>query len=228
MRLGDLVEEVAVVGDNQERAGVLAQLAREPVAGGAVEVVGGLVEEQVLGAADERLGEGHAHLPAAAEVAAGARAILRAEAEAIEDAPDACFDAVAINGVKVVEEPRLPLDQCIERAVAGLFDAARDLFELKLDRQGIGIGAPHLGDQRLLGGEPGLLVEVAEAAAPAPGVAGVRLQLVREQLEDGRLARSVRPHEAGPLAVADDERDIAKHITRPEELGNAIGEEHER
>ena len=43
---GDIVEEVAVVGDDQDRAGIVAQMAFEPVDGLGVEMVGRLVEQQ--------------------------------------------------------------------------------------------------------------------------------------------------------------------------------------
>ena len=46
---GDVVEEVAVVGDDQDRAGILAQMAFEPVDRLGVEMVGRLVEQQQFG-----------------------------------------------------------------------------------------------------------------------------------------------------------------------------------
>ena len=41
-----MVEEIAVVGDDQDRAGIVAQVAFEPADGLRVEMVGGLVEQQ--------------------------------------------------------------------------------------------------------------------------------------------------------------------------------------
>ncbi len=46
---GDVVEEVAVVGDDQDRARIFAQVAFEPGDRFGVEMVGGLVEQQQLG-----------------------------------------------------------------------------------------------------------------------------------------------------------------------------------
>src|SRR5262249_5886920 len=43
---GDVVEEVAVVGDDQNRAGIIAQVTFEPADRLGVEMVGGLVEQQ--------------------------------------------------------------------------------------------------------------------------------------------------------------------------------------
>src|SRR5690606_12653366 len=50
----DAVEEEAIVGDEQERAGLLArEVGLEPLDGVDVEVVGGLVEDRELGARDQ-------------------------------------------------------------------------------------------------------------------------------------------------------------------------------
>ena len=46
---GDVVQEVAVVGDDQDRARIVAQVAFQPVHRLGVEVVGRLVEQQQLG-----------------------------------------------------------------------------------------------------------------------------------------------------------------------------------
>ena len=46
---GDVVEEVAVMGDDQDRARIAAQVAFQPGDGLGVEMVGGLVEQQQLG-----------------------------------------------------------------------------------------------------------------------------------------------------------------------------------
>ena len=59
---GDAVEEVAVVVDGDQRAVVVVQEVLQPMDGIEIEVVGGLVEKQGLGLAEERLGEQDADL----------------------------------------------------------------------------------------------------------------------------------------------------------------------
>ncbi len=54
-----IVEEVAVVRHQEERPGEAVQLLLQPVHRVGVEVVGGLVEEQQVGAGEERPGDGH-------------------------------------------------------------------------------------------------------------------------------------------------------------------------
>jgi hypothetical protein len=53
---GDGVEEVTIVGDADEGAVVVLEEVLEPVDGFEIEVVGGLVEEERLGLAEEGLG----------------------------------------------------------------------------------------------------------------------------------------------------------------------------
>ena len=78
---GDVVEEVAVVGDGDDRARVLVQVVLEPGHALGVEVVGRLVEQQQVGALEQHPAERHAAALAARELgrrrrrpaAAGAR-----------------------------------------------------------------------------------------------------------------------------------------------------------
>lgn len=57
---GYVVEEVAVVGDGDDRAFVLLQMCLEPLDAFGVEVVGGFVEEEDVGLAEQQAAEGHA------------------------------------------------------------------------------------------------------------------------------------------------------------------------
>jgi len=61
----DLVEEVAVVGDENHREGIRAEIFLEPVARLEVEMVRRLVEQQQIRASEQQLGERDAHLPSA-------------------------------------------------------------------------------------------------------------------------------------------------------------------
>ena len=63
----DAVEEIAVVRDEQQRAGIAREPVLEPQHGIEVEVVGGLVEQQEVRAAHQRLREIEPHPPAAGE-----------------------------------------------------------------------------------------------------------------------------------------------------------------
>src|SRR5438045_3328098 len=67
-----MVGDVALVGDHDDRVALAVQLLEQPhdlLAGGGVEVAGGLVREQDGGTHDQRAGDGHALALAAGELA---------------------------------------------------------------------------------------------------------------------------------------------------------------
>ncbi|MDT4830455.1 hypothetical protein FQZ97_639200 [compost metagenome] len=94
------VEEVAVVGDQQQGARIALEPLFEPEDGVEVEVVGGLVEQQQLGRTHQCLGQVQAHPPSAGEVANAAVHLLRAEAEASQQLACAGVGRVAIGAVQ--------------------------------------------------------------------------------------------------------------------------------
>ena len=67
--LGHRVDEVAVVADEQDRAGPLGQVLLQPRHRLDVEVVGGLVEHQQVGSRQHQAGQRDPHAPAARELA---------------------------------------------------------------------------------------------------------------------------------------------------------------
>ena len=56
---GHVVEEVAVVGHGDDRAGVLLQVPLQPGHRLGVEVVGGLVQQQQIGRGEQEPAQGH-------------------------------------------------------------------------------------------------------------------------------------------------------------------------
>ena len=66
---GDVVEEVAIVGDGDDGALVLGEVALEPRDRLGVEVVGGLVEQQQVGRAEQQPAQRDAAALAAGELA---------------------------------------------------------------------------------------------------------------------------------------------------------------
>ncbi len=65
--LRDVVQEVAVVGDGDDRARVLGEEALQPLDRLGVEVVGRLVEQQQVGVLEQQPAQRHASLLAAGE-----------------------------------------------------------------------------------------------------------------------------------------------------------------
>ena len=76
------IQEVAVVGDQQQGAGVVAQPVFQPEDGVQIQVVGRFVEQQQVGRAHQRLRQVQAHPPAAGEVADAAAALFGGEPQA--------------------------------------------------------------------------------------------------------------------------------------------------
>ena len=93
---GDAVEEVAVVRDGDEGAVVAVEEVLEPVDGVEIEVVGGLVEEQRFGLAEEGLREQHADFLAALQLAHLALVQFLGNVEAVEEHGGVGFGGVAV------------------------------------------------------------------------------------------------------------------------------------
>ena len=89
--------------DQQDGALVFSQFLGQPGLRRNVQVVRGLVEQDVIGAVNEHLGQRDAHLPAAAELAAELVLIAGRKAEAVQHAPDALVDTIAVELIEAVE-----------------------------------------------------------------------------------------------------------------------------
>ena len=91
---GDAVDEVAVVGDEQDGAGVVLERVGERLDGAHVEVVGGLVEQQEVGVADEQREQAQAAALAAREHAR--RVFSTSSAVELEAAEQAARDLLVV------------------------------------------------------------------------------------------------------------------------------------
>ncbi len=122
---GDAVEEVAVVGDEEDGAAEAAEVVFEPVEGLGVEVVGGLVEQEEVGLLQQDAAEaGAAQLPAG-EFAQ--KPFLGGDAEGVH-----CFLFAGLERVVVVEmEALLEFSLAVEEAL-GLF-AGGGVLEFAVD-----------------------------------------------------------------------------------------------
>ena len=99
-----VVEEIAVVGDDQDRARIGAQVALEPVDRLGVEMVGRLVEQQEVGLLQQQAAERDAALFAAGEL--GHIGIIRRAAERVHRLLDLAVEIPQALGLDLVLEPR--------------------------------------------------------------------------------------------------------------------------
>ena len=95
------VQQGAVVGDQEDGAGVVDEVLLDPELGLDVEVVCRFVEEEDFGLLEEKLGHGDAHLPAAGELGAIALEVFFLEPEAFEDGLDLGLHQIGVVGVEL-------------------------------------------------------------------------------------------------------------------------------
>ena len=103
---GDVVDagvhEGAVVADDEHGAVVVGDKAAQPLDALEVQVVGGLVQQQQVGVAQEELGQRDTHLPAARELGARALKVGDLKAQAGQDLAGVALELVAAQVLKAV------------------------------------------------------------------------------------------------------------------------------
>ncbi len=99
-----IVEEVAVVGDDQDRARIVAQMAFEPIDGLGVEMVRRLVQQQEVGLLEEQPAERHAAPLAARELRHVG--IVGRTAERLHGLIDLAVEVPEVLGLDLVLQPR--------------------------------------------------------------------------------------------------------------------------
>ena len=180
------VEEFAVVRDQQDAAGIARQILFEPEDGFEVEVVGGLVEQQQVGAVHQRARQVQAHAPAAGEAGDGAFQRVVGETQPVQQLRGARLGTVAVDGfvaVLRVEPGRVVvfLGQCLfQQAQFGI------AVEHELQRGHVGVGD--------------LLFDEGDGLAGLHGdLAAVRLDLAAYQAEQRGFAAAVLADQADAL-----------------------------
>ena len=222
--LRHVVEEVPVVGDRQHAAGVGGEMALQPLHGLRVEVVGRLVEQQQVGLLEQQLAQRHP-----ATLATGQGVDDRVGRRAAQGVHRLVEPAVEVPGRGVVEvglevthlaQQAVVVGVGIGQLLGDLVEAVElplDLVDRLLDVLQHGRA---LGQRRLLlehaDGRPGVEDRVAVVGVLEP----------RHDLEQGRLARAVRPDDADLGAVQERQRDVVEDHLVPVRLAHvAQGED---
>ena len=207
---GDVVEEVAVVGDGDDGALVVGEEALEPRDRLGVEVVRRLVEQQQVGRREEQAAERDAAPLAARERRDVAVAV--GQAQRVHRAVERRVERPGVAAVDLVLHLRLLGEQRVEVGV-GLGEGGRDRVEAveqvaQLAHAVLDVAAHVLGRVEL-----GLLLEQPD------GRAGRELRLAARGLlapghdpQQRRLARAVRPEHADLRPVEERERDVREHL----------------
>ncbi len=185
--LGHVVEEVAVVGDGHDRVRVVLQEAFEPLDALGVEVVGGLVEQQQVGAAEQETAQGDASPLAAREV--GDVGVVGRAAQGIHGDLDVAFEAPGVGGSDLVLQLGLQRADLVVVGI-GVGPHRHDLV-VAVDQALHGGDAVHDVALDVLGRvELGLLSQVADAEAG--GEAGLARVAVVEAGHDPQQAATCR------------------------------------
>ena len=205
---GDVVEEVAVVGDDQDGAGVGDQVLLQPGDGLGVEVVGRLVEQQDVGVLQQQLAEGDAALLAAGEGVDGG--VVGRAAQRLHGDVDLGVEVPEVLGVDLVLQRGHLLHQ---RVGIVLGDLHRDVV-VALEQAALGGDAFHdVAADVERGVELGLLRQEADGdALGGPGLALEVLVLAGHDPEQRRLARAVDADDADLDAGQEAEADVLEDL----------------
>jgi hypothetical protein len=165
----DIVEEVAIVGDEDDVARIVDQMLLQPGDALGVEVVGRLVEQQDVGLFEQQLGQRDAALLAAGQIVD--RAVARRAAQRIHRDLELVVEAPAVDRVDLLLKLAHLRHQRVEVGVLGrIAHDRRDLVEAV---HHVGDGANPVHDillDRLGRIELRLLLQIADADS-SPGQA---------------------------------------------------------
>ena len=131
-----LVEQIAVVADDEDRMGIARQMRLEPQRPFKIEIIGRLVEQQQIRLGEKRRRQRHAHAPPAGKFGAGA--LLRGNIEA--EPRENCCGTRRRRMRADIDQPRLHLG-----------DSHRIFCRFRLGKQprALAIGSQHGLDQAL-------------------------------------------------------------------------------
>ncbi len=195
----DAVQEVAIVGNDDHGAVARGEHAFQPADGVDVQVVGRFVEQQHVRVREQRLGQQYAQLPAGSDGAHRAEVLLQRDAQAEQQLAGAGLGGVA------VELGELDFQLGHRHAIClAHFRQGVDAVAFGLHRPEFLVAHDHrIDDAEVLVGEL-VLAQLAQAHVGFQhDLAGARLQVVAEDLHEGRLAATVGADQAVAVAVAE-------------------------
>ena len=198
------VEELAVMGDDQQRTGVGQQPAFKPQHGVEVEVVGGFVQQQDVRRAHECLRQRQPYAPAAGESVDGACLVFGREPEAGHERGGATARRPATGDVEVR----------VSRADTSTITTAFGRCHLAFSGAHGGVAIHHEfhGSAAI---RRHFLRHAGQHLARGPlHVAGVRMQFTGDQGEQARLAGTVGADDAGAVATEQAEAGVLEEGAR--------------
>ena len=177
------VQQFAVVGNDQHGVGVFYQIGLEPQRAFQIQIVGRLVQQQVIGFGKQHSGQSHPHPPATGKGRAGHVLFLGVKPQTLEDRGGAGFGGIGVD---------------IGQTGMDVGDAMRIICGFGFGHQ---FGAFHIGGQNgvqqghLVAGH--FLTDAANARAGGQGDgAGFRRNIPTDQVEQRGFTRAIAPDQA--------------------------------
>ena len=197
------LEKGAIVGNEQHAAGKGAYRVLEPIDGVEIEVIGGFVEEQQIGTADQRARKPHAALPAPGQIT---QTPLCGQLELAHDPIGLGIDVPTAMGLDV------PL-QRLQRGQTTVIEVACGELVVFADQPAVGLEAAADEFVHTAVARPWQhLLELTDLDAAAQAdIPAIGLQRTDDESQQRRLARTVSAYEAYALTRADGEFCVAEY-----------------
>ena len=211
--VGDVVEQIAVVADDDDRRRIGLEIVDQPQHAFEIEIVGGFVEQQEVGGREQHRGERDAHAPAAGKLREGAVLRRLVEAEAAQDARGARRGGVGVD---------------IDKTGLDFGDAQRIVRRLGLAEEGgaLAVGVEHEVDQRLRAAGR-LLLDAADAGLPGNrDRTALAADFAADQAEQRGLAGAVAPDQADVGAGRQRHGRVIDQQALAEAIGQIVDMQH--
>ena len=215
----DVIQEIAVVADHHHRAGISLEVRFQPLHGGKVQVVGGLVQDQDVRLFQQELGDAQPRQLAAGQHPHVFLPGVLGKTHAAQHLFDVHIHVVAIGGVHDGLQGGVLFQQGRVAGAGGHF-ALHDLH-LGHGVQHRGKGGAHLPVDIQSHIQLGVLGQIphgdAVGQAELAGIVGV---FTGQDLEQGRFAGAVLAHDADAVLPLDAGRHVFQHDLFPKALAD--------
>ena len=210
--IGDLVEEGAVMADDQQSGLETPQMADEPFGRLEIEVVGRFIEQQQVSRGDELAGETQSPALTAAEcgqlLGDGPVGI---EAEAVQHRRDTGVNAVAVGALELLQVMVVAGQLCLGERIATLPHGMRLRLKRMLQREQLGERSAGRFPDGRGPGKGAMLVQLRPAQLGRPHDRPLgRGERAGHHAEEGGLAAAVAADDPPPLSGSDGQIDIGE------------------
>jgi len=213
----DLVEQIAVVADDDRGPPIGRQESLQPLGGLEIEVVGGFIQQQKVGFEHQDLGQAEPRELPAAQCRGPGVVQLGLEAHRRQGRVDANLVFVASRQFEIAAQTVVLGHLGLEGRPGQAFHLLGNGVDVGLELQQVVDAGVHLLHHRPQAAEGGFLRQVADPQALLPDDAShVGLDGPCDELENGALARAVRADHADLLARVERHGQLVEHDLRSE------------